>query len=139
MEFEDNLWLPFIDQTQSGILVCAIITFHIYNIRAIKCEHGIGTNDIILFNEQLEILSTSIIELVNIYESSHKEAVVNLITSKDLNTRKKVLYSKRVDSDLNCPPKKKVYITILIDSWSLGGKPIYISIMNIFKLVMLKL
>ena len=89
LEFEDNLWLPFIDQTQSGILVCAIITFHIYNIRATKCKHGIGPNDIILFNEQLEIISTSIIELVNIYDSSHKESIVNFITSKDLNKIKK--------------------------------------------------
>ena len=91
LEFEDNLWLPFIDQTQSGILVCAIITFHIYNIRATKCKHGIGPNDIILFQFFLEILSTSIIELVNIYESSYKEEIVIFITSKDLNTKKSVM------------------------------------------------
>ena len=29
-----------------------------------KCKHGIGTNDIITFNEELEFLSTLIIELL---------------------------------------------------------------------------
>ena len=32
LEFSDHLWLTFIDQHQPGILVFAIITFHIYNI-----------------------------------------------------------------------------------------------------------
>ena len=32
LEFVDNLWLPFLDQPQSDILVFAIITFQIYSI-----------------------------------------------------------------------------------------------------------
>ena len=32
LEFADHLWLPFLDQSQSDILVSAIITFQIYNV-----------------------------------------------------------------------------------------------------------
>ena len=32
LEFVDHLWLPFIDQTQSDIVVFAVINFQIYNI-----------------------------------------------------------------------------------------------------------
>ena len=69
MEFSDHLWLPFIDQTQSDIVVFPIITFQIYNILVTKWKHGISTNDIIKFNEELEIISASIIELVNVDEA----------------------------------------------------------------------
>ena len=40
---------------------------------------------------------------------------------------------------LDFPIPKKVYIIILIYSWSHGGELIHISIMNKFKLVILKL
>ena len=30
LEFSDHLWLPFIDQPQSYVVVCAMIYFHIY-------------------------------------------------------------------------------------------------------------
>ena len=73
MDFSDHLWLPFIDQTQSEIVVFAIITFQIYQILVQKWKHGIGPNDVLSLNEQLELNSSSIIELVNIHESSHKE------------------------------------------------------------------
>ena len=52
LEFVDHLWLPFIDQPQSDILVFEIITFHIYNIIISKRKHGIGPIDIITFNEK---------------------------------------------------------------------------------------
>ena len=32
LEFSDHLWIPFIDQPQSEIVVFAMITFNIYNI-----------------------------------------------------------------------------------------------------------
>ena len=32
LEFADHLWLPFLDQIQSGIVVFSIINFYIYNI-----------------------------------------------------------------------------------------------------------
>ena len=31
LEFADNLWLTFLDQPQSDILIFAMINFHIYN------------------------------------------------------------------------------------------------------------
>ena len=68
--FVDHLWLPFLDQPQSNIVVFSKINFQIYKIIVTKWKHGIGSNDKITFNEELEFLSTSIIEPVNIDESS---------------------------------------------------------------------
>ena len=51
LEFADHLWIPFIDQTRSDIVFFAIITFHIYNILVTKWKHGIGPNDVIIFNK----------------------------------------------------------------------------------------
>ena len=48
-------------------------------------HYGIDTNDIITKNEGLEFLPTSIIEIINIDELSHEEAIVIFITNKDLN------------------------------------------------------
>ena len=47
LEFSDHLWLPFLDQTQSGIVVFEIFTSQIYNILVHEWKHGIGHNDII--------------------------------------------------------------------------------------------
>ena len=69
MEFADHLWLPFLDQQQYEIVAFAMITFQIYNIMVTKGNHGIGPNYLITFNEKLEFISTSIIELANIDES----------------------------------------------------------------------
>ena len=87
LEFTDNLWIPFLS---TSVWHCGslIINFHVYKILVTKWKHGIGPNDIILFNEELEILSTSMIELVNIDESSHKEEILIFITSKGLNMTK---------------------------------------------------
>ena len=74
MEFADHLWLPYLDQPQSDIVVFAMITFQIYNILVTKWKDGIVPINGITFNEEL-----------NIYESSHEEAIVIFITYKDLN------------------------------------------------------
>ena len=87
MEFSGHLWLPFLDQPQSDIVFFAIIYFQIYHILVSKWKHGIGPNDIITFNEEFEFLSTWIIELVNIDESSHESAIVIFITKKLKNTK----------------------------------------------------
>ena len=70
MEFGDHLWMPSLDKPHKYIVVFEIINFQIYNILVTKWKHGIGPNDIILFNEWLEIISTSVIELVSIDEYS---------------------------------------------------------------------
>ena len=85
MEFVDHLWLPFLDQPQSDIVVFIIITFQIYNILVQSWKHGIGPNYIISFNEELKLNSTSNIELANIHESSHEEPIVIFITNKYFN------------------------------------------------------
>ena len=61
LEFVDHLWLPFLDQPQSDIVFFARIPLYIYKILLSKFKHGIGTIDIITFNEELEFLSTLII------------------------------------------------------------------------------
>ena len=61
-----------------------MLNFLIYNILVKKWKYVIYPNDITMFNEELEYLLTSIIELGNIDESSHEEAVVIFITNKDL-------------------------------------------------------
>ena len=82
LEFADHLWLPFLDQPQYDIVVFAIFTFQIYKIIVSKWKHGIGYIGIITFNEELYFLSTSVIEKINIDESSHKNAIVLFITKK---------------------------------------------------------
>ena len=67
-----------------------MISFQMYNSLVTKWKHGIGTNDITTFNDELENISISIIELVNIIESSHKEAMVILITKTYLNISKNI-------------------------------------------------
>ena len=84
LEFAYHLWLPFLDQPQFDILVFEMINYQIYNIMETEWKHGIGPNDIITFNEELEFLLTSIIEIFNIDEYSHEEAIVIIIKNKDL-------------------------------------------------------
>ena len=71
----------------------------LYNIIATKWKHIIGPNYINTFNEGLEF-STLIIELVNIDESSHEEAIVIFITNEYFNMIEKqyVTYNE----DINC-------------------------------------
>ena len=57
-----------------------MINFRIYNNIVAKWKHVIGPNDIITFNEEIEFISTSVIEKVNIDESSHENAIVIFIT-----------------------------------------------------------
>ena len=68
--------------------------FKIYNILVKKWKHRICPNDIISFNEELELNSTSIIELVNINDYSHEEAIVIYIKDQDLNKPKIVLLQR---------------------------------------------
>ena len=84
MEFVDHLCILFIDQPQSDILFSAIITFQIYHILVSKWKHEIGHVNIIIFNEELEFLSASIIELINIDESSYGNSIVVFITKMTL-------------------------------------------------------
>ena len=60
-----------------------------------KLNHGIVPDDIITFNEELEFLSTSIIELVNIDESSHEQVIVIFIIIIHLSFKKQLCYIGR--------------------------------------------
>ena len=51
LEFADHLWIKFLNQPHSAIVVFSIIHFEIYIIIITKWKHGIGPNDIIIFNE----------------------------------------------------------------------------------------
>ena len=87
LEFAYHFWLLFLDQPQSSIVVFVIITFQIYYVLVSKWKHGIVHIDIITFNEELEFLSASIIELINIDESLHENEIVIFITKKDFKNR----------------------------------------------------
>ena len=103
MESADYLWLPFLDRPQYDIVVFATITFQVCKILVTKWKHVIGPNDKIFFHEEFEILSASIVEMVHIYESSHKEAIVIFITSKDLNMTKNIFLQRMMmETALNC-------------------------------------
>ena len=80
----DHLWLPFLDQLQSDVVIIVIIYFQMYTNLVTERKHGISTNDIITFNESLEKISTEIIELTNISKYSHEKALVVFKTSTDL-------------------------------------------------------
>ena len=80
LEFADNLWIQFLYQLHSDVVFFAITTLHMYISLVKKWKILIGPNYIITFNENLENISTSIIELANINESSHEEAIVIFIT-----------------------------------------------------------
>ena len=71
MEFADHLWLLYLDQPQSDVVVFCNKYFQIYNILVKKWKHVIGPNGSVSFNEELENISTSIIKLDSIDESSH--------------------------------------------------------------------
>ena len=58
LKFADHLWLPFIDQPQSDVVVFEMINFQIYYIVVTKWKLRIGPNTIITFNGWLEFLST---------------------------------------------------------------------------------
>ena len=57
-----------------------VINFQIYNILVTKYKYERGHNDIIKINEELEFISPSTTELVNIDESSHENETVIFIT-----------------------------------------------------------
>ena len=72
------------------------------------------------------------------YEFSHAEAIIIFITNKYLNMAEKKYVTE--DDGGNCFGlyySEKLYMTILIDSWYLGGEQIHISIINKFKFVIL--
>ena len=56
--FSDHLYLPFIDPTQSDVVFFAIIYICTYINHFTTWKHGISTNYIIVFNENLENIST---------------------------------------------------------------------------------
>ena len=54
LECSNHLWLIFFDQPHSDVVVFAIIYFSVYKILVTEWKHGISTNNIIIFNEELE-------------------------------------------------------------------------------------
>ena len=74
--FPDHIWLSFICQTQSDKVVFGIISFDVYKYLLIIYKNRFSINYIVASYEQLEILSTSLVRLTNIDESSHVNEVV---------------------------------------------------------------
>ena len=76
MAFTDPLWLLFIDQPQSDVILFTIIYSEIYIISSNIMKSWISLNYIITFKSSLENLLKSIVELTNIDELSHKYGVI---------------------------------------------------------------
>ena len=90
----------FLIRLSRTLFFFAIINFHICKILVQKWKHGIGPNDIISYNEKLKFNASSIIELININDSSHEEAIVIFITNKDFNKTKNSYVTE--DDEVNC-------------------------------------
>ena len=117
-----------------------MIDFYIYHILVSKCKHGIGPIYVVTFNEELEYLSTSIIKLINIYESLHEKSIVIFITKKNLKMPITIMLQRMtIEIALNYSILKILYKMILINLYSCGGWLIHISIQKKLKLVILKL
>ena len=84
LNFGYYLWLPYLDQPQSDVVVFAIIYFHIYIILVTDSKHVIRPNAIITFNEEFENISTEILEPTNIDDYLHEKYIVIFITKDDL-------------------------------------------------------
>ena len=121
-------------------MVFSVINFQIYNIIVSKWKHGIVPIDIIIFSEELEFLSTSVIETINIDESSHENTIVIFIIKKEL----KNTYYNHVTEDDNGNSFELFYYensiynysNIFMVSWWVIDS--YLNIEN-FKFVILKI
>ena len=80
LEIADKLWLTFINQPQSYVVVFVMIYFQMFKTLVTEFKHAIGPDDIIKFNSLLENVSTATIELTNIDEYSHEKEIVIVIT-----------------------------------------------------------
>ena len=63
LEFADYLWLPFLDQPQSDVVLLSSSIFDLYKSHVTYWKYEISTNYKITFNETLINLSTEIVEL----------------------------------------------------------------------------
>ena len=88
MEFADNLWLTYLDQPQSDVLVSSIIYFRTYKFLVTELKHIIVSNYIITLNEVLKNQSTEIIEVTIIDKSLYEEVIAIFITKTDSKKRK---------------------------------------------------
>ena len=61
LEFDGHLWLPFLDQPQSEVVVFIIITFQIYKIIVTKYKNEIFLNGVITFNEKIDFFNINFI------------------------------------------------------------------------------
>ena len=80
MLFPDQLWLIFLDQPQPDKAVFAIISFDICRYLVMEWKYGIYFNNIVTHNLSNENLSTLILEITNIDESSHEISIAIFIT-----------------------------------------------------------
>ena len=87
MEFADHIWLPFLDQPQSDVVVFVIIIFWVNKIIVTEWKAENVPNYIIKFNEELENVSTANMERNNTDESTHEEAIIIFLNRKYLENK----------------------------------------------------
>ena len=78
----------FLYQTQSYVVLFVIISFVVYKYMVTKQKRGISIHNRVTFNSSLEKLSISIVDIINIYKSSHEDGVVIFITCSKLGINK---------------------------------------------------
>ena len=59
-EFSNHSWVPFIDQIHSDVIFFAIISFQIHINLVTEWKHRICPNDIITFNQKLEMFQQNL-------------------------------------------------------------------------------
>ena len=102
------------------------VYFYINIILVTVWKHGICPHYITRFNEELENISTEIIEMTNMNESSHEESIVILKQKHEF------LFLKEEDEGnwYEFSYSETVYLIIILYSWSLCEKDIHISTMK---------
>ena len=67
--FPNHMWLKIITLPQSDEVVFAMVSFDVYKYIVRTCKNKIIINDILKFNEKVEILLSTIVNLSNIDDS----------------------------------------------------------------------
>ena len=73
LELPDNLWIPFLNKSQSYVVISSMIYFDIYKYMVTKWKHGIYIHKKSTFNESLDNASMSILEPTKIGESYYED------------------------------------------------------------------
>ena len=84
MKLTDRLWLPFLYELKSYVVVSSIIFFCICKYLVTEQKHVISINVIVVFNEYLRTVLTSIVWLTNVDGLWQEDGFVVILICKKL-------------------------------------------------------